>query len=182
MKYSFLLFSIIIFSLIFPGCYEAKQDDKGRTVKINKLTGEVSVIDGDKIIKLKDDKDLRAEQEASRKLGEPKIWPKISLSILGGINARLITKWSDGNVYYQFFIDKNLHGKVKSFSRFNVQFDDRANFLVDEIPITVSSMTGLLGENEKAIRSMEYKGHKPMNEEKYKIIEMWNVTWSGFDK
>jgi hypothetical protein len=173
---------IIILSLIVTGCYETKQDDKGRTVKINKITGEVSIIDGDKILKPKEEKDLKAQQEATKKLGEPKVWAQLDLSIIGGVKARLITKWSDGNIYYQFFLDKNLRGKVNSFAKFNVQLHDGAEFLIEEIPIPALSMTGRLGEDLKTIESMEYKGRKPMSEETYKIIKIWNVTWVGFDK
>jgi len=182
MKVSSLLFTIVALSLVGAGCYEMKQDDKGRTVKINKITGEVSVLDGDKIIKLKDEKDLKSEQEATKRLGEPKVWAKMPLSIVGGGNARLVTKWSDSNIYYQFFVDKNLRGKGKYFATLNVQLHDDAEFLIEEIPIPVSSMTGQLGADGKIIESMEYKSKKPMSEDTYKKIKIWNVTWVGFDK
>lgn len=182
MRFRPLLFMTIGLSLVLAGCYEMKHDDKGRTVKINKITGEVSVIEGDKIIKLKDEKDAKAEQEATRKLGEPKVWANIPLSIVGGANARLITKWSDGNIYFQFFVDKNLRGKGKYFANLNVQLHDNAEFLIEEIPIPVSSMTGQVGADGKIIESMEYKGKKPMSEDTYKKLKIWNVTWAGFDK
>ena len=179
MKLIPLLFFMFIILPVIVGCYEMKQDDKGRTVKINRITGAVSVIDGDKIVKLKDENDIKAE---TKKLGEPKTWPVIHLSIVGGANASLITKWSDGNIYYQFFVDKNLRDKGNYYATLNIQLHDNAAFLIEEIPLPVSSMTGRLGANGKIIESMEYKGQKSMSEDKYKKIKEWNVTWAGFDK
>lgn len=182
MKLRPLLFSMITISLVIAGCYEMKQDDKGRTVKINRITGEVSVIVDDKIIKLKDENDIKAEQEVTKKLGEAKIWSEIPLSIVGGANAKLITKWSDGNIYYQFFVDKNLRRKGNYFANLSIQLHDNAAFLIEQILVPVSSMTGRLGADGKTIEFMEYKGQISMSEDTYKKIKEWNVTWSEFDK
>jgi hypothetical protein len=159
-----------------------KQDEKGRTVKINKITGVVSVIDGDKIIKLKDENDIKSEQEASKKLGEPKGWPAIPMSIAGGAKAMLITKWSDGNLYYQFFVDKNLRGTGNYYAKITIQLHDDSSFLIENIPVPVSSMTGQIGASSNTINSMEIKGQIPMNDSTYKKIKEWNVVWAGFDK
>lgn len=173
-----LLFFMVIILPIIVGCYEMKQDDKGRTVKINRITGEVSVIDGDKIVKLKDENDIKAE---TKKLGEPHKWLTIPLPVASGINASLITKWSDGNIYYQFFVDKNLRGKGNYYATFTILLQDSNAFLIEDISLPVSSMTGMLGADGKAINSMQFKGQRPMSEDKYKQITEWKVEWSGFD-
>lgn len=159
-----------------------KQDEKGRTVKINKITGEVSVIEGDKILKLKNENDIKAEQEAIKKLGEAKTWTEIPLSIAGDTKAMLITKWSDGNLYYQFFVDKNLRGKGNNFANLTIQLHDDASFLIGDIRVPVSSMTGQVGVNSNTIKSMEFKGQMPMSVDTYKKVKEWNVVWSGFAK
>lgn len=176
------LLALVILVLLIVGCYEMKQDEKGRTIKINKITGEVSVIDGDKILKLKDENDIKAEHEATKKLGDAKTLREIPLSIDGVANSRLITKWSDGNLYYQFFVDKNLRGKGSTFARLTIQLFDNAAFLIEQIPVPLSSMTGLLGADNKTIDSMEYKGQLPMGKDTYNKINEWDVIWSGFNK
>ena len=181
MKFKGLIFLVTLLLLI-AGCYEMKQDEKGRTVKINKITGEVSVIDGNRILKLKDENDIKAEQEATKKLEEAKTWPDVTLLITGGAKASLITKWSDGNIYYQFFVDKNLRDKGNYFANLTIQLFDNASFLIQDIPVSVSSMTGQVGLDVKTIESMVFKGQMPMNEETYKRIKEWNVVWAGFDK
>lgn len=178
MKFKILFF---LFTLLFfiSGCYEMKQDEKGRTIKINKITGEVSVIEGDRILELKDENEIKA---ASKRLGEAKTWPDVPLPIADGAKASLITKWNDGNLYYQFFVNKNLRGKGNYLANLTIQLHDDASFLIKDIPIPVSSMTGELGLDGKSIKSMEAKGQVPMGEETYKKIMSWNVIWSGFDK
>jgi len=177
------LISIAIAAAVcLNGCYEMKQDEKGRTVKVNKLTGDISVIEGDKIIKLKTEKEVKAEQEAAKKLDEAKRWPEGPLTVAGGSTAKFITKWSDGVMYYQLFVDKNLRGKGNYFARINIQLHDNASFLVEEISVPVSSMTGMVGLDGKTIESMESKGQKAMTDEMYKKISDVNYTWSGFDK
>jgi len=49
---------------LVSGCYEVKQDNQGRTVKVNKLTGAASVIEGDRIVKLKNENEIKAEESA----------------------------------------------------------------------------------------------------------------------
>src|SRR4030042_3386630 len=173
MKLIPLLFFMFIILPVIVGCYEMKQDDKGRTVKINKITGAVSVIDGDKIVKLKDEDDIKAE---TKKLGESKIWPVLPLPIVGSANAILKTKWSDGKIYYQFFVDKNLRGKGNYYATLNIQLYDSYAFLIEEIPVPVSSMTGRLGADGKTIESEEFKDQKPMSEDEYKKIKEWGLT------
>ncbi|MDQ5985568.1 MAG: hypothetical protein CSYNP_01280 [Syntrophus sp. SKADARSKE-3] len=179
LKY-FTIFVIAV--VLITGCYETKQDNQGRTIKVNKLTGDVSVIDGNKIVKLKDEGTIKAEQEASKKLGEVKDWPSASLPIAGGTNAFLQTKWSEGHLYYKFYIDKNLRNKRAYYARFVLQLSDGAGFLIEEIQIPVSSITGSVGEDGKTIESMNYKAKAPMTEDTYKKIAKWNILWSGFEQ
>lgn len=175
------LITAIMTVVVLAGCYDMKQDDKGRTVKVNKLTGEIYVIEGDRLIKLKGEKEVKVEQDAAKKLGEAKTWPVIPLTIAGGAEVRLITKWSNGFMYYQFFINKNLRGKGNYLSRLTIKFHDDASFLIDEIPVPVSSMTGVLSLDGRKVQRMEYKGQRLMEQETYKKIRDWNVGWSGFN-
>jgi hypothetical protein len=174
--------AIFLIVMLLAGCYEVKQDEKGRTVKINKITGYISVIDGDKIIKLKGEKEIKAEQEAAKKLSEAKQWPNLPLAAVDGANARLVTKYNDGVMYYQFFVDKNLRGEGNYFASLHIQLQDDASFILHEILVQLSAMTGNVGVDGKSVEAMEYKGQVSMSEDTYKKISAWNVTWAGFNK
>ncbi len=162
------------------GCYEMKQDEKGRTVKLNKLTGELSIVDGDRIVKLRDENDIKAQQMVTTKLGEAMRWPSVSLAIGGGLNANLITKWSNGILYYQFFVDKNLRGR-SDFAQLKIHLQDDAQFIIEQIPVNVSIMTGVVNEDGRTIGSMQYKGQLYMSEDVYRKIAGWTVSYSGFN-
>jgi hypothetical protein len=173
------LYALVVF-FISLGCYEMKQDEKGRTVKMNRLTGEISVIEGDKIIKLKDENDIKAQHEATMKLGAATNWGKIELGVVSGLDAKLITKWSNGVLYYQFFVNKNLRQIKNAYAQFTIQLQDDALFVIEQIPISVSMMTAQVSEDGKTITGMEYKGQVFMLEDAYRKIGSWNVSYSGF--
>jgi len=174
-----ILFLLIIAIAMTIGCYETKQDEKGRTIKINRITGEMSVIDGDKIIKLKTDKDIKADQDSTKKLSEPILWPAITI-MNKYANVNFKTKWSDGNIYYQIHVDKNLRDKALYNAILTIELYDNENFLMSKIPVMVNSMAGGVGSDGKTIETMSYKDQMPMSEDAYKKIVSWNVLWSGF--
>ncbi|HOX91191.1 MAG TPA: hypothetical protein PK334_04670 [Bacilli bacterium] len=178
MKLKILLLAVITISTL-TGCYDTKQDEKGRTVNINRITGEMSVIDGDKIIKLKTDKEIKAEQDAAKQLGEPISWPAITI-MNKYANVKFKTKWSDGNIYYQIHVDKNLRDKALYNAILTIELYDNEYFLISKIPVMVNSMAGGVGADGKTIETMSYKDQMPMSEDAYKKIVAWNVLWSGF--
>ncbi|MGA2780784.1 MAG: hypothetical protein ABSF13_02560 [Smithella sp.] len=174
-----LLLSVVIAIAITIGCYDSKQDEKGRTVRINRITGEMYVIDGDKIIKLKTEKEVKAEQEADKQLGESKTWPAIPI-LNRYANTTLKTKWSDGNIYYQLYLDKNLGDIAKYNAELTIELYDSESFLIRKIPVRVNNMVSAVDSNGSTIESMQYKEKMPMSENAYKKIERWDVIWSGF--
>jgi uncharacterized lipoprotein YehR (DUF1307 family) len=176
-----ILLSAVIAILILTGCYDTKQNEKGRTVKINRITGELSIIDGDKIIKLKTENEVKAEQEAAKQLSESKAWPARQI-MNQYANVTLKTKWSDGNIYYQFYVDKNLRNISRYNSALTIELYDTESFLVQKMLVNVNSMAGGIGTDGKTIEAMVYKDQIPMSEDAYKKIVAWNVLWSGFVK
>ncbi|MGA9112014.1 MAG: hypothetical protein WB290_17160 [Smithella sp.] len=174
-----ILLSVVIAISLLTGCYDTKQDEKGRTVKINKITGEMSVIDGDKIIKLKTENEIKAEQKAAEELGESKTWPTIPI-LNKYTNVILKTKWSDGNIYYQIHVDKNLRDIADYNAVLLIELYDTQSFLIQKIPVDVRIMAGVVGADGTTIEAMEYKDQIPMSEDVYKKMAVWNVLWSGF--
>jgi hypothetical protein len=176
-----LLLSVVIAIAITIGCYDSKQDEKGRTVKINRITGEMYVIDGDKVIKLKTEKEVKAEQEAAKQLGESKTWPAI-LILNRYANTTLKTKWNDGNIYYQLYVDKNLRDIANNYNaELTIELYDSESFLIRKIPVRVNSMVVAVDSDGKTIEEMQYKGNMSMSEDAYKKIKKWDVVWSGFN-
>jgi tellurite resistance protein len=175
-----LLLSVVIAIVILTGCYDTKVDEKGRTVRINKITGEMSVIDGNKIIKLKTEKEAEAEQEAAEQLGESKEWSAIPI-LNKYANTTLKTKWSDGNIYYQLYVDKNLKDVANYNSVLTIELYDSESFLIRKITVRANNMVVAVDSDGKTIEAMEYKEKMPMSEIAYKKIKKWDIIWSGFN-
>ena len=179
MKLKFLL-SFFIAITILTGCYDTKQDEKGRIVKINRITGEVSVIDGDKITKLKTEKEVESEQETAKQLDESKAWPAIPI-LKKYANATLNTKWNNGNIYYHLYVDKNLINISNYNATLTIELYDSESFLLRKIPVYINNMVVAIDANGRIIDAMQFKEKVPMSEEIYKKIEKWDVIWSGFN-
>jgi hypothetical protein len=179
MKLKLLLFVVIVIAIL-TGCYDTKQDEKGRTVRINRITGEMYIVDGDKIIKLKTEKEFEAEKEAAEQLGALKEWPAIPI-LNKYANTTLKTKWSDGNIYYQLYVDKNLRDIANYHAELTIELYDSESFLIRKIYVRANSMVVAVDSDGKTIEAMEYKEKMPMSEVAYKKIKKWDVIWSGFN-
>jgi hypothetical protein len=59
-------------SFLLTGCnqYEVSKDSQGRTIRLNKSTGEVTVIEGGKLIVPKTEEQVKAEAEAESMTSE----------------------------------------------------------------------------------------------------------------
>jgi hypothetical protein len=174
------LLSVVVAFAVLTGCYDTKQDAKGRTVKINRFTGEMSVIDGDKIIKLKTEKDVKAEQEATEQLGESMTWTAIPI-LNKYANTTLKTKWSDGNIYYQLYIDKNLRDIANYNAELAIELYDTESFIIRAITVRVNRMVVAVDSDGRTIDAMQYKEKMSMSENAYKKIVKWDIIWSGFN-
>src|SRR5262245_2789159 len=81
---SVLFVTLLAFSLAgcdqLGGRYELSKDSKGRTIRLDKRTGEMVIVDGDKIVSLKEASEVdRKEKEETTKVGEFKYWPPLQL-------------------------------------------------------------------------------------------------------
>lgn len=80
--------------------YEISKDSHGRTVRLDKKTGQIAVIDGDEIKVLKDPKQLESEKQAEQALAKPKYWLPVDNANLN-VTFSLKTSWIDGQMFYK---------------------------------------------------------------------------------
>lgn len=100
------LFVVPLAAFLLIGCdqigsrYELSKDQKGRTLRLDKRTGEIAIIEDDKIVSLKDAKDIEHRQkEASDRVGKFKYWPAQDLEQFK-IRVNLTAVWRDGQMLY----------------------------------------------------------------------------------
>lgn len=97
--------TLVMFLFFVSGCgesdrYEISKDPSGRTVRLDKKTGEIAVIEGEEIKILKDPKTLEKEKESHRALSKPRFWPAVENQNLN-VRFTLKTSWREGQMFYQ---------------------------------------------------------------------------------
>lgn len=110
-KYSMTALIAMWCALALTSCgdrYELAQDKEGRTIRLDKRTGEVAVIVGDRLVIAKTPEQVEAEETDARQeaevLGSPKNWPQQTLKQIGVTTASLTTAWKDGSLRYQLYL------------------------------------------------------------------------------
>jgi hypothetical protein len=86
--------------------YEMSKDGSGRTLRLDKKTGEIAVVDAKGIVPLTQ---LKSSEDEEAQLASTKKWPANSISRLG-LAMMLETSWSAGRLYYSLDakpLDKN---------------------------------------------------------------------------
>ena len=110
MKYNYP--TVILCVLTLTGCaathrYQLSRDDAGRLVRLDTQTGEVALIEDDKVTPVKGTAETTVpaspqdEQIPPVKLPNGgKSWPTLTLSELGNTNAQLTSYWYNGKLHY----------------------------------------------------------------------------------
>src|SRR4051812_6484372 len=80
--------------------YEIIKDQAGRTLRLDKRTGAVSVIEGERIVPVRSAKDVEQERSVtSAELGKAKSYRLVPLP-QWGVQATLRMSWQDGRLLY----------------------------------------------------------------------------------
>ena len=174
MKVNMLLPAAIVI-LLMAGCYDARQDKEGRTIRVNRITGEVYAVEGDKIVKLKTEKEAAADPAASKE------WAAIPI-LNHYAKVSLKTKWDNGSIFYQIDVDRNLREMAGYNAFLTIELYDGESFLLRKFSVTPASMVMAVNPDGSTGNEMQYKGTMQMNRDLYEKIQKWDVIWSGFNK
>jgi len=186
--------SVISLSLILSliGCdtdrYEIKQDELGRTIRLDKRTGEIAVLTGDKLIAVKTPEEEEAERKILSKLID---WGDLQMKF-GDIKVNLKTSWRAGSLHYIFSVStttekikkaKTRHDFLRAYGykggeleSYNILLLDHNDFKLCEMKIYVTSMIELV--NEKGdVWELESKSSGSCSADNYRNAAYWNLTW-----
>ena len=180
--------------------YEITKDQTGRTLRLDKRTGEISVIEGERIVPVRSGKDVDQEKAMStRTLATAKDFPNVALPQFG-VEAQLRTSWQDGKLLYALSFrpgtpkpaadTENGEGakqtadkpkSTKSSSTDWVRVKGYQYFLLlEDVPFQLAretlTFTEVVNDSEKTI-GMDAKGSIPMSSDTYRRIDLWNVEW-----
>jgi hypothetical protein len=184
--------------------YEITKDQGGRTLRLDRRTGEIAVIDGNEIRLLKDAAQASAERAArTKRLEQVKPWPSIDIPQIGA-RASLSTGWRDGKMFYDFTLfdlqaskdmdawiaaPKDQRGpmpkpnpkkrhesltKAGSHSPFTVKLEDANRFEI--VSFTIGPLTQIVDESGLT-QYYEEKSRLAVTAEDYERLSTWAVNW-----
>jgi hypothetical protein len=177
-----LLTTTFVLMTFLAGCnqYEVSKDSQGRTIRLNKSTGEVTVIEGGKLIVPKTEEQVKAEVEAeeakatseTEKLADLQRWADVSG--VAGTKVRLSTIYMNGALRY-----KGVFGKVpKGYTgRYGQTFT--IEFMKSGIKVFENkcSVTGLADPNGNLF-TYQISGEISMSADDYKSLDNYTVGWT----
>ena len=176
---------------ILTGCDRAERKEthelvnagNGLFYRINKTSGEISLISGGQVTKLDE---WQPGKKGKLKESYMIDWPEKTLSQLDDLKLELKTTWREGKMLYNFRISpctdriKTEREKTASYARFNVNFMDSDGFEVLTLPIKLSEMIQRVDDKGKAM-SMTMQANTTLTVETYEAISTWSVGWAGFE-
>ena len=179
-----ILSSVIMLSFLLTGCnqYEVSKDSQGRTIRLNKSTGEVTVIEGGKLIVPKTEEQVKAEAEAenakeaseTEKLTNRKHWN--DLNGIKGTKAQLDTIYMNGALRYKAVFGKAPKGFTQQYGQsFTIEFMKNGIKVFED----VGSVTGIV-DNEGNRYTYQLTGEISMSAEDYKSLDDYTIGWRGF--
>ncbi len=182
-----ILLSLFLAAL-FGGCLRNEQYDlitsqSGRIYRLNKNSGEVSLVEGTKITKLLEPIESELTKEAAKLLTEAKTWPMKSLPQLDTLEVSLTTRWREGNMYYIFYVSpynkrlSDAHDSYLSSKNFTIKLMDADGFVLIDVPITLSSMTRVVDETGKP-KGLQMNDHVSCSSEMYLALDHWSSSWN----
>ncbi len=177
----------IVFLVSIISCgdnrYELAQDKNGRTIRLDKRTGEVAILEGDSLIvartpeeKQSNEENALARMTAFRK---PKTWPVLEFKQFGVEQAKLITSWKDGRLRYRLElrpVPKNFEKSTFLSPLLTLVLYDSSDFKVISVDLYRTDLTIGVDENGNAL-GLSANSSTPCSQEEYETIAVWNLLW-----
>jgi hypothetical protein len=194
-------FSLTVFFLLaLQGCdqlpgtsrYDIASDKAGRTVRIDKRTGEITIIDGDRLITPKRAEEVeKVRKDDESKLADAKSYADRPIKHLF-IAGSLSTSWQNGRIYYSVRLypinQEDATGKSRSEKVANPNLPIFKNnmlrhdftLILEDVPFELLRAkldTTYIADDKGDLQGYIAKGNAPMSQEAYKRLDNWNVSW-----
>lgn len=190
------LLAIVIVTMSVAACdqmpgtnrYQLQRDSAGRMVRIDKQTGQIAILDGNKLIQVASDADADKRAEAQQNTAEaqtqalarPITLASTPIQPLGVKNADCETMWRDGKIFFNVSLAPPPKDSGRSYgiglSGFRLVFIDVNGFKVVDEAMPVSDMVSVIDDKGKAYE-LSIKGSLPLSRGAYQSIADWQITW-----
>ena len=193
----------VLVAIVISGCdqlhgtnrYEVLVDKNGRTIRLDRKTGEIAIIEGNTIVSAMGATEAENTRKAEAlKLAVAKRYPRVVVEHLY-MEADLSTSWQDGKVYYDVRFNplgsesveqgkakgdtktqnaSNLPAFKKEMLRYQFSLlleDQPFELLRQQLSLTYHA------DERGDIKGYGARGNVPMSQEMYKRIDAWNINW-----
>jgi hypothetical protein len=182
-------------ALVLAGCaashrYELSKDNAGRLVRLDTQTGEVTLIEGEKLTPIP----AAAATEAQSRLQDShtpqltlpdggKSWRTLSLPELGDSSARLTSYWRNGELHYVlelYPLKKRLRLVYNGYytnASFSMMVSDTAGKQVARADLPTSHLKRTINKTQSE-EELSAEGVIPMSKEDYDSLASWQLLWN----
>lgn len=179
---------VFLISITFVSCkrnrYELVKDDRGRVVRLDKETGEIVIVQNEKMVPVKTPEQQETETAAARAreeaLSAPKQWSDQEFKQIGITKASLTTRWVDGTLWYKFEmqpIPKGINENyLPSQAPFTLTFNDKSGFELIKINLYQFSFSTYVDEDRKPI-ALAANSSVLCTRGVYEELAGWGLTW-----
>lgn len=176
------IFLIPVLSICLSGCFDNDHYDIENGVRLNKKTGEMSLISGEFYKKIEEFKVTQTESEA-------KLWPPMEIPLgetnKGTVNIK--TKYKDGYILYMSnLLIKDVKLSTQEYknryfsSQITVKFDDKDGFATDAvIKLPISESIANYSAAKEDVH-LYWESKIPSTLKNYESISEPTLQWVGF--
>jgi hypothetical protein len=161
--------------------FEMTEDKQGRTIRLNKVTGEMAVLEGSALVPVQSPEDAQRNANTVSVLSQAKVWAPTQLpQISKDTSVYLSTSWRDGKLYYQFWVTSSR--KIKQavaeepYGNFQVVLTDAGGFNLMKITIPLNRLTRIIDEDGKT-SYFSSNDSVPASQDVYRSISSYTMIW-----
>lgn len=119
-------------------------------------------------------------------LAHAKTWNENRMEVLGNVQVKLITKWRDGELFYQF----DIFGYPKALEiaqerhrasdkiGFTVEFLDKDGFKISEYTIPLKQLERIIEGADGRVTGLRANDRYQMSAEQYRNAAVWHLGWN----
>ena len=192
MKHVFLAAVVCVLCLVgcAAGRYELSRDEAGRLLRLDTLTGEVMLVEGDKLTPVKKCSTAAAEptskDEELPQVDLPaggKSWPTLTMPKLGNTKAELTSYWYNGKMHFVielYPLSKRLKLVYSGYypnSSFSLLASDTTGKQILSTLIPANHLKHTLNK-EQNVEQISAEGILSIPKEDYDSLTKWELRWN----
>lgn len=208
-KFGFMLSVIAaLLSILLLGCekkerYTIEQGKDGRVYRLDRETGEMAVVTGDKLIGISTPEQQKSEKKFEVDLAQEKEWPIHVIPTPHNLSCRLKTSWREGKMYYIFSVhpvkkapvdasEKQTESSSSTATKnwewrdqyiddisnhITIHMNDSGGFKLAEIGVPFYKLIRIVDDKGEP-SNIQNEGNVQCTSEIYRALVDWSMQWS----